>query len=74
MKASPIYPFQADPGVLIETPENLQHTFFFEVFLNDEMIEFCVAETNSYAEKICPTWLLREVHDSENGSQQTPQK
>ena len=29
VNAPPIYPFQANSGVLIETPENLRPTFFF---------------------------------------------
>ena len=59
MKALSNYPFQANPGVLFETPENLQPTFFFEVFLNDEVIEFFVAETNSYAEKVCQNMAIK---------------
>ena len=51
VKAPPVYPFQANPAVLIEKPENLRPTFFFEVFLNDEVIEFFVAETNSFCRK-----------------------
>ena len=59
MKALSSYPFQANPGVLFETPENLQPTFFFEVFLNNEVIEFFVAETNSYAEKVCQNMAIK---------------
>ena len=59
MKATPVYPFQANPGVLIKTEENLQPNFFFEVFLNDEVIEFFVAETNSYAEKVCQNMVIK---------------
>ena len=52
MKAPPVYPFQVNLGVLIEATENPRPTFFFEDFLNDEVIEFFVAETNSYADKV----------------------
>ena len=62
MKAPIVYPFQANPAVLIETPENLWPTFWFEVFLNDKVIKIFVAETNSYGEFV-KTW-----------NQQTPQK
>ena len=58
MKAPPFYPFQANPGVLIEKPENLQPTFFFEVFLISEVIEFFVAETNSFAEKVFQNMVI----------------
>ena len=59
VNAPPIYPFQANSGVLIETPENLRPTFFFYVFLNDEVIEFFVAKTNSYAEKVCQNMIVK---------------
>ena len=58
VKEPPVYPFQANPGVLIETPKNLQPTFSFEVFFNDEVIEFFVAETNSNAEKVCQNMAI----------------
>ena len=59
MKAPPFYPFQANPGDLIEKPENLQPTFFFEVFLISEVIEFFVAETNSFAEKVFQNMVIK---------------
>ena len=40
VKTPRVYPFQANPGVLIQTSENLRPTFSFEVFLNEEVIEF----------------------------------
>ena len=59
MKAPPIYPFQAYPGVLIKTPENLRPSFFFAVILTDEMVVFFVAETNSYAENVCQNMVIK---------------
>ena len=59
MKAPPVYQFQANPGFLIETSKNLRPTFFFKVFLNDEVIEFFVAETNSYSEKVCQNMIIK---------------
>ena len=53
------FPFQENPGVLIETPENLLPTFYFEVFLNDEVFELFVAGTNSYAEKVCQNMVIK---------------
>ena len=60
MKAPPVYQFQANPGFLIETSKNLRPTFFFKVFLNDEVIEFFVAETNSYAENVCQNKIIKK--------------
>ena len=59
VKTPRVYPFQANPGVLIQTSENLRPTFSFEVFLNEEVIEFFVAETNSYAEKVCQSMFIK---------------
>ena len=58
MKAPPVYPFQANLGVLIETTENPRPTFFFEDFLNNEVIEFFIAKTNSYADKVCKNMVI----------------
>ena len=59
MKAPPIYPFQANPGVLIKTLENLRPSFFFAVFLIYKVIVFFVAETNSYAENVCQNMVIK---------------
>ena len=61
MKAPPVYLFQANSGVLIETPNKLRPTFFFEVFLNHEDIEFFVAETNSYAVKVWQNMFIKRI-------------
>ena len=74
VKATPVYPFQANPGVLIKAQENLQPTFFFEVFLNVKWLSFLLLKQIAMLRKFVKTWLLREVHYSGNGNQQTLQK
>ena len=59
VKAPPVYLFQANPGAFIEMPENLRPTFFFEVFLNDKVIEFFIVETNSYAKEVCQNMVIK---------------
>ena len=59
VKAPLVCPFQANPGVLIERPENLRPSFFFEVFLKDQAIEFFVVETNTYAEKVWQEMFIK---------------
>ena len=61
MKAPPVYLFQANSGVPIETPNKLRPTFFFEVFLNHEDIEFFFAETNSYAVKVWQNMFIKRI-------------
>ena len=75
VKAPPVYLFQANPGVLIETPENLRPTFcFLKFFSAMRWLSFLLLKQVVMLRKFVKTWLLREVHNSENGSQQMPQK
>ena len=70
-------PFQANPGALVETPENLRPTFFFEVFLSNEVIEFLLLKQIVNADKVCQNMVIKRSshnHNSENGSQQMPHR
>ena len=56
---SPNYPFNENSGFLIDIPENATPTYFFKLFLSDDLISFLVVETNRYAEKVLDEIIIK---------------
>ena len=48
----PSFPFTGQPGLLVDIPENTAPSFFLELLLTQELLEYMVDRTNIYAEKV----------------------
>ena len=46
------FPFTGQPGLLVDIPENPAPSFFLELLLTQELLEYMVDRTNIYAEKV----------------------
>ena len=59
-KDPPNFPFNKNSGFLIGIPENTDPTYFFNLFLSDDLICFLVVETNCYAKKILDEIIIKQ--------------
>ena len=59
-KDPPNFPFNVNSGFLIDIPENAGPTYFFKLFLTDDLISFLVVETNRYTEKVLDEIVIKQ--------------
>ena len=55
----PNFPFNENSGFAIDIPETATPTYFFKLFLSDDLISFLVVETNRYAEKVLDEIIIK---------------
>ena len=53
------FPFTAEPGMKIHVPENPKPQVFFELLLDENIVEFMVERTNAYAKKVIDETTMR---------------
>ena len=61
-------------GFFIDIPENVGPTYFFTLFLSDDLISFLVVETSRYAEKVADEIFIKQILGSKSGNQQISMK
>ena len=73
-KDPPNFPVNENSGFLIDIQENAGPTYFFKLFLSDDLISFLVVETNRYAEKVLDEIIIKRILGSKSGNQQISMK
>ena len=58
-KDPPNFPFNENSGFLTDISQNAGPTYFFKLFLSDDLISFLVVETNRYAEKVLDEIIIK---------------
>ena len=58
-KDPPNFSFNENSGFLIDILENAGPTYFFKLFLSDDLISFLVVETNPYTERVLDEIIIK---------------
>ena len=73
-KDPPNFPFNVNSGFLIDIPENAGPTYFFKLFLTDDLIIFWWWKQTVIQKRFLMRSLLSKILCSKNGNQQIPMK
>ena len=58
-KDPPNFSFNENSGFLTDILENAGPTYFFKLFLSDDLISFLVVETNPYTERVLDEIIIK---------------